>query len=170
MKTVEPFGKLLKDKRIKRGLTQDDLAELADNICTGSYISYLERKLNSPTIEIVDKLAEVLNIPRKRARDSAGYADSDGAETSEGILLDELSFMLDSFSRLSVHYKAVAKTIVSGVLQSLYELQSGSSIPEPFSRNEQPVAAPAKVGRHVPVIYASEREMSGEPVKEIAGE
>lgn len=162
MKTVEPFGKLLKDKRIKRGLTQDDLAELADNICTGSYISYLERKLNSPAIEIVDKLAEVLNIPRKRARDSAGYADSDYTETSEGILLDELSFMLDSFSRLNVHYKAVAKTIVSGVLQNLYELQTGTV--DSFQIEE--LQLPAVKSIKIPHIFAaSEPEIQREKAK-----
>ena len=53
------IGEEIKSKRLKRGLTQSQLAE---NICTQATISNLENGASVPTISILLKLAERLNI------------------------------------------------------------------------------------------------------------
>lgn len=53
------IGEEVKSKRLKRGLTQKELAE---NICTQATISNLENGASVPTISILLKLAERLNI------------------------------------------------------------------------------------------------------------
>lgn len=53
------IGKEIKSKRLKHGLTQSQLAE---NICTQATISNLENGASIPTISILLKLAERLNI------------------------------------------------------------------------------------------------------------
>lgn len=54
------FSKNLKYYRIKENLRQEDLAEKVD--LTDKYISDLERAKFSPSLETIEKLANVLNI------------------------------------------------------------------------------------------------------------
>ena len=76
------FGDWLKKQRRAKGLTQEGLAAAADNVCTGAYISNLERNAdigkdgtpNRPSEEIVEKLARALGVPPNEARLVAGYA------------------------------------------------------------------------------------------------
>ena len=57
---AEAFGAIVRRLRTKRGLTQDKLAELADlNV---SYIGFLERGENVPTLTIVLDLARALDV------------------------------------------------------------------------------------------------------------
>jgi transcriptional regulator with XRE-family HTH domain len=57
---AEAFGAIVRRLRTKRGLTQEALAELADlNV---SYIGFLERGENVPTLTIVLNLAHALNV------------------------------------------------------------------------------------------------------------
>ena len=53
------FGKILKYYRTKLSLTQDELAE---GICSRKYISRLEKDLQIPTLDIVNKLSNKLEI------------------------------------------------------------------------------------------------------------
>ena len=54
------FGTVIRRLRTDRGLTQEKLAELADlNV---SYIGFLERGENVPTLGIVLDLAEALDV------------------------------------------------------------------------------------------------------------
>ena len=54
------FGTVIRRLRTDRGLTQEKLAELADlNV---SYIGFLERGENVPTLGIVLDLAEALEV------------------------------------------------------------------------------------------------------------
>lgn len=54
------FGAMIRRLRTDRGLTQEKLAELADlNV---SYIGFLERGENVPTLTIVLDLAEALEV------------------------------------------------------------------------------------------------------------
>ena len=53
------IGEEVKSKRLNRGLTQSQLAE---DICTQATISNLENGASVPTISILLKLAERLNI------------------------------------------------------------------------------------------------------------
>lgn len=54
------FGRTLQSIRGKRGLTQDELAELAD--CSAEYISRTERGLSSPSFDMIAKLASALMV------------------------------------------------------------------------------------------------------------
>ena len=57
---AEAFGSIVRRLRTKRGLTQEKLAELADlNV---SYIGFLERGENVPTLTIVLNLARALDV------------------------------------------------------------------------------------------------------------
>lgn len=57
---AEVFGAIIRRLRMKRGLTQEKLAELADlNV---SYIGFLERGENVPTLTIVLNLASALDV------------------------------------------------------------------------------------------------------------
>lgn len=53
------FGEEIKKKRLEKGLTQKELSE---NICTQATVSNLENGASVPTISILLKLADRLNI------------------------------------------------------------------------------------------------------------
>ncbi|MDS9470432.1 helix-turn-helix domain-containing protein [Sporosarcina pasteurii] len=57
------IGKKIKSLRLKKGLTQEELAERTD--LTKGHISQLERELNSPSIETLFSLLEVLGTTPK---------------------------------------------------------------------------------------------------------
>lgn len=54
------FGKVLKELRLKKGLTQEELA--TDCNLDRTYISLLERGERQPTISTVFKIAEALGV------------------------------------------------------------------------------------------------------------
>jgi len=54
------FGRVLRELRRARGLSQEQLASLADFDRT--YPSLLERGLRTPTLSVIFRLAEVLGI------------------------------------------------------------------------------------------------------------
>ncbi len=56
----ERFGHLLRELRVKKGLTQEALA--IDSDLDRTYISLLERGLRQPTLEALFKLSEVLGV------------------------------------------------------------------------------------------------------------
>lgn len=79
---ISSFGQQLKQKRKKAGLTQSQLAQRANYICTEAYISQLENNKYvgkkgepmRPSVEIVDALAIALNWSVGEARVAAGWA------------------------------------------------------------------------------------------------
>jgi len=56
----EAFARNLRLLRQAKGLSQEELAHRAD--LDRGYISSLERSIYSPTIEVVDRLASVLEV------------------------------------------------------------------------------------------------------------
>lgn len=54
------FGKVLRQMRLERGLTQEKMAELAD--VDRTYIFRLEKGLRSPSLDIIFRLADSLQI------------------------------------------------------------------------------------------------------------
>lgn len=54
------FGKVLKDQRKKKGLSQDALA--TDSDLDRTYISQLERGKRTPSIETLFKIAQALGV------------------------------------------------------------------------------------------------------------
>lgn len=57
----EIFAANLRAQRKAKGLSQEDLAHRAD--LDRTYISALERQLYSASLDVVEKLAEVLKVP-----------------------------------------------------------------------------------------------------------
>lgn len=57
------FGKTLAALRRQKGLTQDELAEKMNT--TKRMISHWEREVKNPSVELVQKLADALNISVK---------------------------------------------------------------------------------------------------------
>ncbi|CEA02391.1 Cro/Cl family transcriptional regulator [Lysinibacillus sp. BF-4] len=66
------IGRKIKALRLKKGLTQEELGERTD--LSKGYISQLERDLNSPSIETLFSILEVLGSTPKE------FFDDDGAE------------------------------------------------------------------------------------------
>jgi len=65
MKTTKPiicqaFGQILRKHRIEKGLTQEDLADLAS--LDRTYISSLERGIRNPSLIILHRLSLSLGI------------------------------------------------------------------------------------------------------------
>ena len=54
------YGKYLKMERIARGYTQAQIAQIAN--ITQAQVSYYEKDLNSPSIDIVAKMADFYGI------------------------------------------------------------------------------------------------------------
>jgi transcriptional regulator with XRE-family HTH domain len=62
-RTVSPeqaFGEVIRELRLEKDLSQEDLALAADRHRT--YISLLERGRNSPSLRTIFRLAEVLGV------------------------------------------------------------------------------------------------------------
>jgi transcriptional regulator with XRE-family HTH domain len=55
------FGRVLRESRDQKGLSQEQLAEAAG--LDRSFISLVERGIQSPNIVVLLKIAEVLNVP-----------------------------------------------------------------------------------------------------------
>jgi transcriptional regulator with XRE-family HTH domain len=60
MKLEQSFGKVLKDLRSKKGISQEDLADFAK--LDRTYISLLERGLRQPTLKTIFSLEKALNL------------------------------------------------------------------------------------------------------------
>ncbi|MFD2644278.1 helix-turn-helix domain-containing protein [Pseudomonas japonica] len=55
---MQPFGKVLRERRKLAGLSQEQLAAEAD--IQRNYVSLIERGVNQPTITVIFKLAAAL--------------------------------------------------------------------------------------------------------------
>jgi transcriptional regulator with XRE-family HTH domain len=91
---AKAFGKVLKDQRRLRGLTQEELAGRCDNV-DRTYPSLLERGRRTPTLEIIVELAEALRITpahlldltmKQRTVDEAARARSRESQASRKSL------------------------------------------------------------------------------------
>lgn len=60
MQEAEVFGRRLRELRKERGVTQEALAESAD--LSGNYVSDLERGLKVPSLTILVRLADAVDI------------------------------------------------------------------------------------------------------------
>ena len=58
------FGKKLRDLRKQRGITQEQLAEAAS--ISVDFLSLIERGINAPSFETLEKLSCALNVPVKQ--------------------------------------------------------------------------------------------------------
>lgn len=56
----QAFGKVLREVRESRGMSQQELADYSE--IDRTYLSNLERGLNNPTLNVIFKLAEILKM------------------------------------------------------------------------------------------------------------
>ena len=61
------FGKKLRDLRKQRGITQEQLAEAA--LISVDFLSLVERGINAPSFETLEKLTGALDVPVKQLFD-----------------------------------------------------------------------------------------------------
>jgi len=57
------LGKRIAELRRKKGLTQEDLSEKSDY--SVEFVSFVERGINSPSVEGCERIAKALNIQLK---------------------------------------------------------------------------------------------------------
>lgn len=84
MEKEQTYGEWLRERRIYHRFTQDSLAAAAGNICTGAYISTLEKDTKTkktkrpvrPDERIVEALAVAMGESVAKARHLAGYASN----------------------------------------------------------------------------------------------
>lgn len=82
------LGERIKEIRKTRGLTQEQLAELVD--IEQKHVSRIELGKNAPTIDRLEKIAEVLNTPVKEFFDFIHLADRETKAQSLEEMLKEL--------------------------------------------------------------------------------
>lgn len=166
------FGLLVKEARLAAGLTQDQLAHLTANVCTSSYISYIERsaaknRLVRVGLDKVDQLAKILDIPLKTARDSINYAAADMEDEGGGqhSPTADLSVLLAKYERLDHFFRPAAIVLMGGTLDNLYQLQNGNTIKE-YLHLEMPSTEAGRAGmKKVPVIYPATTQAEMVPIK-----
>jgi transcriptional regulator with XRE-family HTH domain len=77
----QAFGRLVRRLRKERGLSQEGLAEKSG--CDRSYLSFLERGINSPSLSMVFQLAGALGM-KPSVLLAAVENDLDGGPTEGG--------------------------------------------------------------------------------------
>jgi transcriptional regulator with XRE-family HTH domain len=77
------FGEVLRQLRRERKFTQDELAEASG--CHRAHVSFLERGLKSPTLNMLFQLAAALEVsPAEMVRQVEARISVRTASTSEG--------------------------------------------------------------------------------------
>ena len=127
---INPFGEWLKTKRELQGLSMQELAQKAENICSSSYIAQIEtdyyfgEKSNpmQPEEIVVEKLAIALNQSVNEARKAAGYLPL--SEQSEDEINNELQIALDKYNHLSAKSRQFAIRHFNGIIKFLLEMEN----------------------------------------------
>lgn len=116
------FGVWLRDERLKRGMTQEELAELCG--VTAAYISLLEHEVEGrergagyrASAGVIDKLARAIGVSYEEARAAAGYGPPEMIPLAahEADLLKEfralpLSVQLDVEAEVEALYRRHSK-------------------------------------------------------------
>jgi len=91
------IGKKIKQLRLKKGLTQEELGERTD--LTKGFISQLERELNSPSIET---LFSILNVLGSKPKDF--FDDDDHSRTKVVFSEEEQTISLDEEKKYKLHW------------------------------------------------------------------
>ncbi|SDM49026.1 transcriptional regulator, XRE family with cupin sensor [Psychrobacillus sp. OK028] len=90
------IGKKIKRLRLKKGLTQEELGERTD--LTKGFISQLERDINSPSIET---LFSILNVLGSKPKD---FFDDEQSRTKVVFREDEQTIYLDEEKKYKLHW------------------------------------------------------------------
>lgn len=105
--TKENIGRRMKEARIKRGLTQEQLAEKID--ITTVYLSELERGIKLPSLTVFVGIAEALHI-------STDSLLRDELETGKEYIYDDLTKKLE---HLSPKQRVAVADIVDAYVRNL---------------------------------------------------
>lgn len=127
---INPFGEWLKTRRELQGLSMQELAEKAENICSASYIAQIEtdyyfgEKSNpmQPDESVVEKLAIALNQSVNEARKAAGYTALN--EQSKDEINNELQIALHKYNHLSAKSRQFAIRHFNGIIKFLLEMEN----------------------------------------------
>lgn len=91
-----PIGKKIKNLRLKKGLTQEELGERTD--LTKGYISQLERNLSSPSIDTFFNILEVLGCTPKE------FFDEEEAEQKVVYKEEDQTHFVDEELGYQIHW------------------------------------------------------------------
>ncbi|MET0959061.1 MAG: XRE family transcriptional regulator [Psychrobacillus psychrotolerans] len=91
------IGKKIKQLRLKKGLTQEELGERTD--LSKGFISQLERDINSPSIET---LFSILNVLGSKPKDF--FDDDDHSRTKVYYPKEEQTIYLDDEKKYKLHW------------------------------------------------------------------
>lgn len=98
------FGKNLKDIRVEKNVSQEDLAKKIS--VHANHISRYERDLSSPSIEVVQRIAEALEI----SIDELVYGKA--SNTEAGLNDKELIVLFKKVQHLSAKQKQTVKDVL----------------------------------------------------------
>lgn len=96
MQQTPPLGKLLKELRVARHLSQGKVAELTGTM-EQPHISAYERGVWKPSPDRLRLLAKALGVPYERLAVVAGYADAPEAENVTTQELDDIEADIFAF-------------------------------------------------------------------------
>jgi len=130
------FGFVLRQKRLLKGLTQDQLVLRAGNVCSKAFISQLENNRHQrsdgepmqPDVEIVDALADALGEPRNYFRRLTGHRLIEDEPVDE--IAEEFAVALHRYKLLEEADKDFVQQQVRSVIDHLLE-RSGHAEMEP---------------------------------------
>lgn len=108
------LGNRIREIRKAKGLTQEQLAELVD--IEQKHVSRIELGKNAPTVDRLDQLSKVLNVPLRDFFDFIHLTDQKTRSKS----IDEMLKELDEDNQ------KLACKIIAGVISALKDSQSSS--------------------------------------------
>lgn len=105
------FGKVLSSARRKKGLTQEELAELLGT--SRRVVSYYEREVGNPNIETLNKISEVLQVPIERFLEQQPEPDDEPATIDRG-----LNRRIEEAQKLPSNARTEIKRLIDSLLKS----------------------------------------------------
>ena len=106
----DTFGEFIRSQRKLAEMSQRELAKLAD--LSDAYLSQLERGLHEPSVRVLHRLSDALNVPTERLLRFLGrHTDNDSvteATTESVILLDEALTDVQKQSLLDIYRSFLA--------------------------------------------------------------
>ena len=103
------FGKILAAARMKKGLTQAELASLLGT--SRRVVSYYEREVGNPNVETLNKISEVLKVPIGRFLEQK-------AEPVSQTIDRGLNRRIEDAQRLPANARAEIKRLIDALLKA----------------------------------------------------
>jgi transcriptional regulator with XRE-family HTH domain len=149
------FGARLREVRIERDLSQQEVANRCGGAITKSNISRLETYPDQqPTLETVELLSKALDWPIDEARQLAGYARAK-IDWSE-ITTTELVYVLEKYPLLSDGSRRFVKEQIGSLIRFVLKVEAAG-----FGREEQGRTAPGKETPSIELEVLSKRRGTG---------